>query len=96
MSRAKIVGIHGGKPMPGNLESRPLPTPLIRLRDDMKLKLKSLLQKLFENADDALFEMADKSGSNGDQTVYFEAMRELRLQKRVVATELIRGGYKIL
>jgi len=94
MSRAKIVGIHGGKSMPGTLEPRPLPTPLTKLRDDMKLKLKSLLQKLFENADDALFAMADKSGSNGDQTVYFEAMRELRLQKRVVATAVIRGVIK--
>jgi len=94
MSRAKIVGIHGGKPMSGNLEARPLPAPLIKLRDDMKLKLKGLLQKLFENADDALFGMADKAGSNGDQTVYFEAMRELRLQKKLVATELIRGGIK--
>ena len=94
MSRAKIVGIHGGKSVAGNLESRPLPAPLIQLRDDMKLKLKSLLHKLFENTDDALFAMADKAGSNGDQTVYFEAMRELRLQKKLVATALIRGVIK--
>jgi len=94
MSRAKIVGIHGGKSMSGSIEARPLPAPLIKLRDDMKLKLKGLLQKLFENADDALFAMADKAGSNGDQALYFEAMRELRLQKKVVATALIRGVIK--
>jgi len=94
MSRAKIVGIHGGKSMSGSTDARPLPAPLIELRDNMKLKFKGLLQKLFENADDALFAMADKAGSNGDQTLYFEAMRELRLQKKVVATELIRGIIK--
>ena len=94
MSRAKIVGIHGGKSMPGSIDARPLPAPLIELRDSMKHEFKNLLQKLFENADDALFAMADKAGSNGDQTLYFEAMRELRLQKKVVATELIRGVIK--
>ena len=94
MSRAKIVGIHGGKSMLGNAAASPLPPPLIKLRDDMKQKFKGLLQKLFENADDALFAMADKAGSNGDQTLYFDAMRELRLQKKVVATELIRGVIK--
>lgn len=94
MSRSKIVGIHGGKSMSGNVEARPLPAPLIVLRDDMKLKMKGLLQKLFENADDALFAMADKAGSNGDQAVYFDAMRELRLQKKIIATELIRGVIK--
>jgi hypothetical protein len=94
MSRAKIVGIHGGKTMSGNTEVSPLPTPLIELRDDMKLKLKGLLQKLFESADDALFAMADKAGTNGDQALYFDAMRELRLQKKTVATELLRGVIK--
>lgn len=94
MSRAKIVGIHGGRAMSGNTEVGPLPAPLISLRDEMKLKLKSLLQNLFDNADDALFAMADKAGSNGDQTVYFDAMRELRLQKKIVATELIRSVIK--
>ena len=94
MSSAKVVGIHGGKSMPGSVDVQPLPMPIVKLRDDMKLKLKGLLQKLFDNADDALFSMADKAGTNGDQAVYFDAMRELRLQKKTIAIGLIRAVIK--
>jgi hypothetical protein len=34
-----------------------------------------LLQALFDNADDAFFELADRADSNLDQSCYFEAMR---------------------
>jgi len=36
---------------------------------------------LFENLDDALYEMANKSDSNTLQNVYFDSMRELRKQR---------------
>lgn len=96
MSGAKIVGIHGGNVMANNVEAghagaRPLPLPLVKLREFMKLKTKGLLRKLFESADDSLFAMADKAGTNGDQTMYFDAMRELRLQRKEIATEVIKG-----
>ncbi|MCV6614799.1 MAG: DUF1631 domain-containing protein [Cellvibrionaceae bacterium] len=39
------------------------------------------LGQFFDNADDALFERADGAGSNVDQSVYFEAMRSLRLAR---------------
>ena len=35
--------------------------------------------------DDALFEMADRSRSDTDQHLYFESMRELRLQREHIA-----------
>lgn len=41
-----------------------------------------LLQRMFDNADDALFELADKSASNQEQTSYFDAMRELRRMRQ--------------
>jgi len=41
-----------------------------------------LLQRMFDNADDALFELADKSSSNQEQTSYFDAMRELRRMRQ--------------
>jgi len=93
MSGAKVVGIRGG----GNASDRyrsdakPLPAPLIKLRESIKQKVHSLLRKLFENADDALFAMADKAGTNGDQALYFDAMRELRLQKKQMATNVLKG-----
>ena len=43
---------------------------------------KRLLQTLFDNADDAFFELADRAESNFDQSCYFEAMREIRIQRQ--------------
>ena len=50
--------------------------------------LGELLQKMFDNVDDCLFEYADKAGNNQQQALYFDAMRELRIQK-----EAINGGF---
>lgn len=64
---------------------------LIKLRDESKQRIVQYLRELFNNADDALFAMADRSGTNGDQTHYFDAMRELRLQKKHIAKEVLKG-----
>ena len=91
MSSAKVVGIHGGSTGLDGRHVNPLPTPLVKLRELLKQKVHSLLRNLFDNADDALFAMADKAGTNNEQTVYFDAMRELRLQKKHIATNVIKG-----
>jgi hypothetical protein len=53
-----------------------------------------LMSGLFENLDDALYEMANKSDSNTLQNTCFESMRELRKQRigidRVFNKELLR------
>lgn len=87
MTSANVVGIHGVK-APGSSGARPLPKVVLKLRDHSKDAVRALLIELFNNADDALFAMADKAGTNGEQAIYFEAMRELRLKKRniVLAT----------
>ena len=90
MSGAKIVGIHGVTSTKGG-GAKPLPVVVTKLRDAMKQRVSGLLRKLFESADDALFAMADKAGTNGDQAHYFDAMRELRLQRKHIATEVIKG-----
>jgi len=59
-----------------------LPAPLIRLRDLSAGALRRLLGEFFDDADDALFNMADKAGSNQEQVAYFDAMRELRLRRK--------------
>ena len=89
MNGAKVVGIHGGRS--GGREAKPLPNPLIKLRELTKQHVHSLLRKLFDGADDALFAMADKAGTNNEQTVYFDAMRELRLQKKHIATSVVKS-----
>lgn len=90
MANAKIIGIHDGKHIETNSSARPLPMPIIQLRDEVKDQIKVLLRELFDNADDALFAMADKAGTNGDQSIYLESMRELRLQKKFIANSFMQ------
>jgi hypothetical protein len=56
--------------------------------------LPKLMGGLFENLDDALYEMASKSDSNTLQNIYFESMRELRKQRsdidRILNQEVLR------
>lgn len=90
MAHAKIIGIHDGKHIETNQSARPLPMPIIHLRDELKDQIKNLLRQLFDNADDALFAMADKAGTNGDQSIYLDSMRELRLQKKFIANSFMQ------
>lgn len=88
MASAKVVGIHGGS-IDQIDRAKPYPSLLMKVRDDVKEQLAILLRKLFDSADDALFAMADKASSSSDQTMYFDAMRELRLQKKQIATGVV-------
>lgn len=67
-----------------------LPHALVRLRDASGQSLKSVLAGFFDRADDALFELADKAGSNQDQTAYFDAMRELRLRRKLMTVSILQ------
>lgn len=59
-----------------------LPVALTNVRDKAAQQLKVALQMLFDNADDTLFEMADRATSNAEQNAFFEAMRDLRLKRK--------------
>ena len=59
-----------------------LPVILSQVHDKAAQQLKQQLQVLFDNADKALFEMADKARSNVEQSLFFEAMRDLRLKRK--------------
>ncbi|NWB25348.1 DUF1631 domain-containing protein [Pseudomonas gingeri] len=61
-----------------------LPVVLLQVRDKAAQQLKQGLQGLFDNADDTLFEMADKALNNVDQNTFFEAMRDLRLKRKSI------------
>jgi len=47
-------------------------------------RLQGLVSTLFENIDDALFDLAEKAENNAVQTVYFDGMRKVRLKRQVV------------
>lgn len=61
-----------------------LPVVLLQVRDKAAQQLKEALQTLFDNADDTLFEMADRAHNNVEQNIFFEAMRDLRLKRKSI------------
>jgi len=71
--------------------SRPaLPPILHAVRQHSKKQLLELLQRLFNNVDDALFEMADRSRSDADQNMYFDSMREIRLNRKRILSDFVK------
>lgn len=63
-------------------EPKKLPALVDALKDRAISQLYSLLCEMLDNADDALFDLADKAGSNKDQSMYFDSMRELRIKRK--------------
>lgn len=59
-----------------------LPVILLQVRDKATQQLRHALQQLFDNADDTLFEMADRASNDVEQNIFFQAMRDLRLKRK--------------
>lgn len=83
-------GDAGATPFDPNRPSA-LPSPLMPIRKQAVDYFKSSLTTLFDNADDSLFEMADRAGSNTEQTLFFEAMRAVRLQRHRITKDCCHG-----
>ena len=67
-----------------------LPVALSHVRDQAAALLKNNIQELFANADDSLFEMADRATSNTEQNALFEAMRDLRLKRKNIESSFLQ------
>lgn len=67
-----------------------LPVALTHVRDQAVTLLKGNIQELFANADDSLFEMADRATSNNEQNALFEAMRDLRLKRKNIESSFLQ------
>lgn len=89
----KVVPIAPGlkRPEQANVRAAPLPAPLVPVREHALVFFKSTLGELFDNTDDSLFEMADKAGSNTEQSMFFEAMRHIRLQRHALERACLNG-----
>ncbi|HEF4758821.1 TPA: DUF1631 family protein [Pseudomonas putida] len=61
-----------------------LPVVLLQVRDKAAQQLRQGLEALFDNADDTLFEMADRARNDADQNIFFQAMRDLRLKRKSI------------
>lgn len=81
------AAIERGNYLPG------LPLLLLQVRDKAALQLRHGLQALFDNADDSLFEMADKATDRREQNLCFEAMRDLRLKRKGIERHVLDGFY---
>lgn len=71
-----------------------LPVVLLQVRDKAAQQLKDALQALFDNADDTLFEMADRAHNNVEQNIFFEAMRDLRLKRKSIERGFLDKFYE--
>ncbi|MBX2807287.1 MAG: DUF1631 domain-containing protein [Cellvibrionaceae bacterium] len=87
--KATIIPLHRPKASQGSIyepsmkeKLAQLPTPVLRLREISFTQLKAAVQQLFDHVDDALFELADRATSNLEQNVFFESMRDIRIQRR--------------
>ena len=71
-----------------------LPVVLLQVRDKAAQQIKDALQELFDNADDTLFEMADRAHNNTEQNSFFEAMRDLRLKRKSIERAFLDKFYE--
>lgn len=60
------------------------PAPFRHVKSRVEHQFKSMFQELFDNVDNAFFQKADNAETNGEQNIYFEAMREVRMQRQVI------------
>ncbi|WP_236214283.1 DUF1631 domain-containing protein [Metapseudomonas otitidis] len=81
---ANVVPLKGASEQTPTSPVGRLPVALIQVRDKAAQQLKQALQALFDNADDTLFQMADRATSNAEQNAFFEAMRDLRLKRKSI------------
>jgi hypothetical protein len=91
----KVVPLNKGTP--DQAPSSPLvrlPVVLLQVRDKAAQQLKEALQALFDNADDTLFEMADRAHNNVEQNIFFEAMRDLRLKRKSIERGFLDKFYE--
>lgn len=79
---AKVVHLKATPEQKPTSPAGRLPVALISVRDKAAQQLRQALQTLFDNADDSLFEIADRATSNAEQNAFFEAMRDLRMKRR--------------
>lgn len=67
-----------------------LPAPVHAIHEKAKQLLAVRLKTFFDRADDSLFELADKAHSNQEQNLFFDSMREVRVQRRGIEKRFIQ------
>lgn len=79
---AKVVRLIPAAPRGSRSRLERLPVVAQALFARGKTSLQEPLQHFFDATDDALFDLADRAETNQDQNVYFDSMREVRVQRQ--------------
>lgn len=82
--RANVVHLETDTQRVKRVQIAKLPDAAALVLDRSKSLLREKVKSFFDLADDSLFELADKATSNQDQNVFFDSMRELRVQHRSI------------
>lgn len=90
-SKENVVRIGGANPKTVTGALTRMSAPMHSLREKSRGHLNALLGSFFDQADDALFNMADQATNNHEQNAYFDSMRELRLRRK--STQEAFGRY---
>lgn len=94
---ATVHPLFSGSPKGGEQTAAPAPSHpfVLELRDATLGVLDELVRRMFDSADDTLFEMGEKSASDEERRRYFDTMRVLRLDRGKVgvafADDFTRG-----
>src|ERR1700761_2678995 len=94
---ATVHPLFSGSPKSGEQTAAPAPSHpfVLELRDAAAAVLDELVRRMFDSADDVLFEMGEKSSTDDERRRYFDTMRVLRLDRGKVgaayADDLTRG-----
>lgn len=80
-SEGKVVSLVGRQP---EINGDRLGDLLSNVKQAASKRLIQLSAQLFERTDDALFDIAEKSDNNQQQTQYFDGMREIRKKRQLV------------
>lgn len=91
---AKVVHLKATSEQKPTSPAGRLPVALISVRDKAAQQLRLALQTLFDNADDSLFEIADRATSNAEQNAFFEAMRDLRMKRRGIERSFLQQVFE--
>ncbi len=87
----KVVQLNPERNSAPHIALTRLPAAMHSLREKARQQLQVMLRELFDRADDALFELADKAGNNHEQNLYFESMREVRIRRRAMEAAFFRN-----
>lgn len=68
-----------------------LPYPMQAVRKRALGFFKVSLSRLFDNTDDSLFELAGRAATNAEQNLYFDTLRNIRLERERIISDCCNG-----